>query len=410
MTPYKHQIDVADRAYNILRQHGWVYIAAEERTGKTLSSVLIFEQSRAEKCLVLTKKKALDGWSETLEAYGYECMIGTWFKNGKSIKVTNYHQASKLSGNYDLIVLDEAHSYLSAYPKTGKIWKDVYKVAYGKPIIYMSATPYAESLSQLYNQLRLSAWSPWKEYKNFYQWHRLYGKPDKTRTPYGLVDTYKKVKEDMVLRDVEDKFIKLTRRDIGFEYEPTDHLHYVELQPNTKELIKQAIKTDMFIYSALGIEEPLDTPMKQRTTVYMIEGGVIKAEGKYYELPNCEKIEYIKEKWGDTDDMVIMHHFVAEGQKLEKHFKNATILQGDRWAEGVDLSHKKYLIIYSMSFSTSRYIQRRARQANKNRKEPIDVHFLLVKGGISEAVYDSVAKKRTNFTKNSYERWANTID
>ena len=165
----------------------------------------------------------------------------------------------------------------------------------------------------------------------------------------------------------------------------------------------------MLVYAKYGIEMPLDTPMKQRTTVYMLEGGVAKVENKYYDLPNQEKIDYIKETWGDTDDMVIMYHFIAEGQKLRKHFKNALILQGDSFAEGVDLSHKKHLIIYSMSFSTSRHIQRRARQANKNRKEPIKVHFLLVKKGISEAVYESVAKKKVNFTKNSYERWADEL-
>ena len=407
MTPYKHQVDIADRAYDILKHNGWVYIAAEERTGKTLASILIAEQSKAEKILVLTKKKALDGWNDTLFNYGYHNLSGHWIKGNKIFKVTNYHQAAKLKGDYDLVILDEAHSYLAAFPKVGKIWKDAYKLVYGKPIIYLSATPYAESLSQLYNQLRLSVWSPWAKFKNFYQWHRAYGLPDKVRTPYGLVDTYKKVKEELVLKDVEDKFIKLTRADIGFEHEPNDILHYVTLNPETDRLIKQCVKTEMLSIPELGIEEPLDTPMKQRTTIYMLEGGAAKVDNDYIELPNKEKIDYIKATWGDTDDMVIMYQFIAEGLKLNKAFKNARILQGDAYSEGVDLRDKKHLIIYSMSFSTSKYIQRRARQANKKRKEPIDVHFLLVKKGISEEVYKSVALKRENFTKNSYERWAN---
>ena len=54
----------------------------------------------------------------------------------------------------------------------------------------------------------------------------------------------------------------------------------------------------------------------------------------------------------------------------------------------------------------NKHIQRRARQANKNRDRHINVHFLLVKDGLSEATYESVAIKRENFTKNSFERWA----
>jgi hypothetical protein len=50
-----------------------------------------------------------------------------------------------------------------------------------------------------------------------------------------------------------------------------------------------------------------------------------------------------------------------------------------------------------MDFSTARYSQRRARQCNMLRGEPIDVHYLLVKGGISEKVYQTVAINKQNF-------------
>jgi hypothetical protein len=187
MTPYQHQIDIANQAYEILRKYGLVYIAAEERTGKTLASILIAEFSKAKKILILTKKKALSGWDETLDEYEHE----------KQYTVTNYHQACKLKDNYDLIILDESHSYLSALPKVGKIWKDVFKLTRGKPLIYLSATPYAQGYQLLFNQLRLSTWSPWKQYRNFYDFHRAWGIPDKTRTPYGLVETYSKIRPEV---------------------------------------------------------------------------------------------------------------------------------------------------------------------------------------------------------------------
>ena len=393
MKPYKHQTEIADQAYEILRQYGLVYLAMEERTGKTLTSILVAEMSKIEKILVLTKKKALEGWHDTIKSFGPK----------KIYKVTNYHQAAKLSADYDLVILDEAHSYLSAYPKVGKIWKDVFKLTKDKPIIYLSATPYAQGYQLLFNQFRLSSWSPWIRYKNFYDWFRVYGISNKTRTPYGLVETYTKVKSS-VFHSCEHLFITKTRKELDFEHEPEDHLRYLELSPNTKDLYNDCMKKEMLIVHEKGIESPLDSPMKVRTTLHMIEGGVAKVEDDYYVLDNQEKINAIKTDFGDVSDLVIFYHYVAEGQKLREHFKNATILQGTSFAEGVDLSGFKHLVIYSQDFSTARHSQRRARQANKKRDTPIEVIFYLVKDAISEQVYKTVSKNKTNFIDSLFIR------
>ena len=84
-------------------------------------------------------------------------------------------------------------------------------------------------------------------------------------------------------------------------------------------------------------------------------------------------------------------------------FKQAKLLQATSYAEGVDLHQYKHLVIYSQDFSTARHTQRRARQANKNRKEAIIVHFLLVKGGISERVYKTVSINKKNFVDTVFE-------
>ena len=393
MKAFKHQVDGAEEAYKILKQFGIVYLAWEERCGKTITSIIIAEISKAKNILVLTKKKALEGWNETLEN----------FEHLKKYTVTNYHQAGKLKDEYDLIILDEAHSYLSAYPKPGKIWKDVFKLTRWKPIIYMSATPYAQGYQLLFNQFRLSSYSPWKNYKNFYEWHRVFGIPDKIRTPYGLTETYKSVKDTAYLTS-KHLFHTRTRKELDFEHEPEDVLHYVELSDWTKKIYNEAIKKEMLIIPELGIESPLDSPMKLRTTLHMLEGGVAKVDDNYYILPNEEKINAIKEKFGDRPEVVIMYNYIAEGEKLKRHFRRATILQGTSFAEGVDLSWASDLIIYSQDFSTARHSQRRARQANKNRATEIRVSFYLCKGAVSEQVYNTVSKNKRNFIDALFDR------
>ena len=144
-----------------------------------------------------------------------------------------------------------------------------------------------------------------------------------------------------------------------------------------------------------------DSPIKLMTGLHQLEGSTLKCENENVFFEETEKIDYILEKWGDTEDLVIFYHYKAEELLLNRRFKKARILQATSFAEGVDLHKYKTLVIYSMDFSTARYSQRRARQCNMKRDVAIDVHYLLVKNGISESVYTTVAINKKNFI-NSY--------
>jgi hypothetical protein len=396
MKPYDYQMELSKQAYHILGANGVVYLSMLERTGKTLTSILVADMSMAQSVLVLTKKKALDGWDDTLKAY----------KPQKKYTLTNYHSAHKVVGKFDLVILDEAH-VMAAYPKPGKIWKNVFRLTHNLPIIYLSATPYAETIGQLYNQFKLTKYSPFRKWKSYYDFHRAFGISDKIRTPYGLVDTYKKFRTQEVLDLCEHLFISKTRQELGFEHEPEDVVHTYGQSPEVSEIVKDVTKTEMLRIG--NIEEPLDSPMKLRVTIYQIEGGWVKYENECLRMPKLDRIEAIKKYFGTGKDCAIMAHFNCEQDNLSKYFPDAVILSSNAHAEGVDLSHIPNLIIYSMDFSTARAFQRRARQANKNRKEPIKVHFYHAKGSMSEEVYNTVFKKKENFLKDSYERWKEKI-
>lgn len=394
MQPYKHQVDIAKQAFDILKVNGIVYLAMEERTGKTLTSILTVEHSKiAQKILVITKKKALDGWFDTLAKY----------KTDKLFDVVNYHQVDKKNPkDYQLVIIDEAHAYLSKYPKVGEIHKSVAKFTKDKPIIYLSATPSAQGYSLLYHQFSLSNWSPWRHYSNFYKWFEVYGVP-RTRFIGGKqFKEYNTTKEDLVKKDVDHLFISYSRVDLGFEHEPNDVVHFVELEQTTKKLYKELETNNLVKVNELEIIA--DTPMSLLTKLHQIEGGTIKYEEDSLAIGNLEKITYILDKWGDSEDLVIFYHYKQEEKLLKRYFNKAQILQASSFAEGVDLSMYEHLVIYSMNFSTSQYTQRRARQANMKREQIINVHFILVKGGISEQVYKTVAVNKSNFVDKYYMR------
>lgn len=392
MNPYQHQVDISSQALDILRKHMIVYLAMQERTGKTLTSILICEQTKCNNILVITKKKALVGWIDTLSKY----------KHNKTYECINYESLHKCTFKPDLVIIDEAHSNLGAYPKVGKMWKEVFKFTKGKPIIYLSATPSAQTYAQLYHQFKLSSWTPWIKYPSFYNWHKDYGIENIIYLGGRQLKQYNEVKSEKVMGDVEHLFISYTRTELGFEHEPNDILHYIDLSSEIKEYYNSLLKDR--VATVAGTEVIADTVMALRTKLHQIEGSTLKQEDKNIFLSKIDKIDYILKTWGDSDNLVIFYQYQNELSLLKQTFKSATILQGTSFAEGVDLSMYETCVVYSMDFSTAKYTQRRARQCNMKRDTPIDFHFLLVKGAISEQVYQTVAVNRTNFVDSYFNK------
>jgi len=393
MIPYDYQVKIAEQALEIIRENGLVYFAMEERTGKTLSFLLMAELSAAKRVLVVTKKKAEAGIAEALANWEHD----TYFR------LTTYTQVHKIPvTNFDLVILDESHNYISSFPKVGTIHKALQKYCAGKPIAYSSATPHAQSYSQLYHQFSLCAWSPWAKFKNFYHWFEKYGKPYNIEIQGINRPQYDKTHVDKVQADVSKLFITKTREELGFEQEPEDVLHYIEPSDNLKKVYN--ILLDQKIIQLSVGKLVCDSVSKLRTSLHQLEGGTIKIDNSYHLLSNSEKIDYILNKWGDNEDLVIMYNFKAELVKLETRFKKALILQATSYAEGVDLHKYNNLVIYSQDYSTARHNQRRARQANIKRKTPIKVHFLLMVKGISSQVYKTVSLNKRNYIDSLFNK------
>ena len=104
----EYQLDIIKRGTEILFSNGFLYLAMEVRTGKTLTSLGIAERIGAKTVLFITKKKAIGSIEDDYED------LSPQFK----MTVINYESLHKVdhSAGWDLVVLDEAHS-LGAFPK-----------------------------------------------------------------------------------------------------------------------------------------------------------------------------------------------------------------------------------------------------------------------------------------------------
>jgi len=422
MIPRDYQAEQAEVGADILRKYMILYLAWEERTGKSLTGILIAELLAVTDVLIITKKNALGnvkekkGWAHTLAEFEHE----------KNYTLTTFGKAKP--GDYDLIIIDEAHNYISGYPKPSTTQKKLMQVCRGKPIIYMSATPHAQGYQLLYHQFALSSWSPWHTYTNFYNWFRHYGKPYTIKVYDKEVNQYDRVDDNLIAACVEHLFITKTRKELGFDHEPEDKLHYVELNNITKKLYNDSMKNRLLVLG--DITKLLDTTITMRASLHMLEGGVAKVTSHnppkasdailqvdveniagarlyhtHYNLPlSNEKIQFILDTWGDSSNIAIMYNYIGEGVKLRRVFKHASILQATSNAECIELSQVEHLIIYSQDFSTARHTQRRARQASKQRETPILVHFLLVKKAISCQVYKTVSINKVNYVDSRFEK------
>jgi len=396
MQPRDYQCSQAQIGFDILKKHGLCYNTSQERVGKSLTTLLIFEMSSRTKLLIVTKKAAIPDWKKLVIDYPIE---------GKEIEVINYESIHKAVITPDMMVLDEAHNGLSKYPKPSKTFLKVADKAWGLPLIYLSATPFAESYSQIYHQLRLSPWSPFAEYKSFYKWFDVFGVPKLQYLGSRQIKVYTETREDLIKPLLQPIMFGLTRLEVGFKHEAEDKVHYIKLDESTEKSMEAFSKN--LVMEIEGEEVLAESVGSLLVKLHQMVGGTLKIDigmksptqkdYKTVRLGNTEKIDYIKKTWGDTDDVVIMYHYKEEEHLLKEHFKRAVILQADRYAEGISLKQYKHLLIYSMSWRTSKYIQRRSRQADKDREEPIIVHFILTEDKVDWMIYDAVVNKKENF-------------
>lgn len=217
----------------MIEQYGLVYYAMEVRTGKTFVALETAKIIHAKKVLFITKMKAVSSIKSDYEHY----------KKYYELTTINKESVHKIEnpGSYDLIILDEAHGF-GAFPKPGTHTKKVKAICKNKRIIFLSGTPHPESNSQIYHQFWLSDNSPFKDYRNFYAWHKQFGTLRQIRTSYGLANDYSIANYAQIKPHIDPFFFTFTQSDAGFSTKIDENIEYVEMLPITYQLTKKLQK------------------------------------------------------------------------------------------------------------------------------------------------------------------------
>jgi hypothetical protein len=405
-----YQIDIANKAVHLLRKYKIVYLAMETRTGKTLTALYAISiLGRIKKVLFVTKKKAISS------------ILADYQKlNPKyEICVINFESLHKIKGEFDIIVIDEAHS-IGAYPKPSKRTKKVKEHAKNKPIIYLSATPTPESYTQLFYQFWVSDYSPFKQkygdnLRSFYRWSKDYCHPKKKYLYGKEFNDYSDTKIEKLKPIIDKYFIRYSQKDAGFEQVITEKVHYVEMNPALQKFIDTLIDK-RYYKSSQGWEIVLDTPASLQQKHHQASSGtVIDVDGNGHILDRS-KAEYIKEKFKGKK-IVIFYKFKAEFNLLCDVFTNYTQSPEDfnksgnlvflgqflSAREGINLSTADDLIFYNIDFSFLSYEQSKNRFQSKDRKKQTIIHWIFNKDGIEPKIY-YVLKSKKDYTLNYYRK------
>ncbi|MFN7318107.1 MAG: DEAD/DEAH box helicase family protein, partial [bacterium] len=101
-----YQEEISNKAVKLLQTYKIAYLAMQVRTGKTLTAIATAHKFGATKILFITKKKAIYDIIAQKDEYAQSLKIF----------VTNYEQLPNIYEDFDIVIIDEAHS-LGAFPK-----------------------------------------------------------------------------------------------------------------------------------------------------------------------------------------------------------------------------------------------------------------------------------------------------
>lgn len=394
-----YQVELSQKAVEILQDKKIVYLNMQPRTGKTLTALNVAKLYGAKNVLFITKKKAINSIKDDYRNFNFIF----------NITVINAESLHKIEDKFDLIISDEHHS-MGAFPKPSNRAKD-FKLKYSYlPMIFLSGTMCTESGSQIFHQFWLSYYSPFKKYGNFYKWSKIFVDVTEKHLGYGVVKDYSNAKMNLINPIIDKYTIKYTQEDSGFKSKVNINILHCE---KINETLIKRLKKDLVIE---GKEEVIlaDTGAKLMQKIHQLENGTIKFESGNTKVLDYSKAEFIRDKFKD-EKIAIFYYYIAEFELLKEVFTNYTtdidefnnsdktyIGQQYSNAMGINLSSANSLVFYNFGFSGTNFIQSIDRLTTINRLEN-NVYFVYPKGSLTEKIHN-VVKNKKNFTESQFKK------
>jgi len=407
-----YQKNIISQGTEILKDNGFLYLAMEVRTGKTLTSLGIADQMGVDHVLFLTKKKAI---SSIVGDYDLMCPASF------ILFTINYESMHKLPQNikWDIVIIDEAHS-LGAIPKPNKRARDV-KALIKKnksKVILMSGTPTPESYSQMYHQVYGIPNNPFREYVSFYKFAKDYVDVRQRKINSMMINDYSRGLETIVDK-MNPYTIRFTQKEAGFENDIIEEVLEVDMSELTYKLTSN-LKKDLVVE---GNEDVIlaDTPVKLMMKLHQMYSGTVKFESGNSMILDLSKAEFIYDNFC-LSKVGIFYKFKEELNALKSVYGDQLCTELDEFnstdktialqivsgREGISLRNADVLVYYNIDFSATSYWQSRDRMTTKDSKLS-KVYWVFAKNGIEKEIYKSVIQKK-DYTLKHFKKHLLTLN
>ena len=399
-----YQKEIVRLGVNVLKEHYFVYLAMEVRTGKTLTSLSICKTLAVSDVLFITKKKAI---SSIQDDYN---LLNPDF----NITIINYESLHKIAPTpYCVIICDEAHG-MGAYPKPSKRAKDVSFLMRTNDsyVILLSGTPTPESYSQMYHQVYAIPESPFSQYKNFYHFAKEYVNVTQKKIGPTSINDYSDASID-VLDMMEDYTISFTQKEAGFKTQITEEILTVSMHESTHNMVKK-LKKERVLQGQIEVVLA-DTAVKLMSKIHQLYSGTVKFESGNSGVTDWAKAKFINEYF-QGKKIAIFYKFKKELEAITDIFKDSITndlqefkdtdksiaLQIVSGREGISLKEAEALVYYNIDFSATSYWQSRDRMTTKDRMYN-KIYWVFAENGIEHQIYKTVIKKK-DYTLNHFKR------
>jgi hypothetical protein len=390
-------------AAEILRKRHMVYLSWEVRCGKTLTAFATLQKVGAERCLFVTKKKAIKSIQADAEAIGFDAVV------------INYESLHKVTEAFRYIVVDEAHT-CGAFPKPSlrqKLLKKLINV--NTYVIFLSGTASPESFSQLYHQFALHPLNPFHQYRNFYAWAKDFVTVREKYVGVGQkVNDYSEANWKKIQPYVKPLMMDRTQAESGFTQTIVEHVLTVRMKESTYAIAEAVAEHG--IYEGNTDTILADTAVKRHSKVHQLYSGTVIAEGGTHIIDRTKAKAIARHFAGRK--IAVFTVYQAEADMVRQEMPNCTSSPEDFNAdptatyvgqirssrEGVNLSSAECLVYLNIEHSSLSYLQGRDRATSKDRATPPEVWFVFAENGIEEDIYDVVQTKR-DYTLQHFKQW-----
>ena len=391
-----YQVNIANKAFELLSKKKFVYLAMEVRCGKTLTALEACKLYGADRVLFITKLKAFSSIKGDYDNFGYNF----------ELTIINKESIHKIKSNdFDIIICDEAHGLFGTYPKANNFTK-IYKKRFNKiPCILLSGTMSPESFSQVFHQFWINDFAPFSKYASFYKWAVDYVEVKVKHLGYSKVNDYSCAKKDLFWDIISEYILTFTQAEAGFTTSVDETILEVEMKPITYNVIAQ-LKKNQFVKNPQGDLILGDTGVKLMQKCHQLYSGTVKFEDGSRKVIDDSKAVFINDKFS-KDKIAIFYKFTAEydcikatmGDKVTNDLEEFNTT--DKWIalqivsgrEGISLKAAKYLVYYNIDFSAVSYWQSRDRLTTMERQNN-EIFWIFSRGGIEKKIYKTVMEKK----------------